>query len=76
MSITKKTKLYVKKSFPPGSNMVSGKFYAQIGGALWDVTEEVFNLYCKGHPQCSLYRGKIGQVDLANIPAVSLENVK
>lgn len=77
MAITKRTKLFVKKSFSRGLNMVGGKFYAEIKGsrALWDVTEEVFNLYCK-NPQCYLHRGKIEQVDLANIPAISLENVK
>ena len=74
MVITRATKLYVKKS--------SGKFYAEIGDALWDVTQDVFELYIKGKriaEQCTMRHGAVVSIAIAiqecKIKAVSLENI-
>jgi hypothetical protein len=85
VEITKRTKLFVKKSLSKKGNF-TGRFYAQIGEALWDVTQDVFELYCaKGKNktvdmQCHLHRGVITDVAVAiqecKIKAISLENVK
>jgi hypothetical protein len=84
MAITRRTKLYVKKSLSKNGNL-TGKFYAQTGEALWDVTKDVFELYCAKtkskavNMQCHLHRGAITDVAIAiqecKIKAISLANI-
>lgn len=84
MAITRRTKLYLKRLFPKNGNL-SGKFYAEIGDSLWDVTQEVFELYCAKAKngsvdmQCFLHRGTITSVavaiDQCKIKVTHLDNV-